>query len=53
MLFSEGMNLGGGNKDLGGESTGETFPGGGGTSKFLASGGGTPPSYQWRKPREK
>ena len=36
-----GVKLSWGDKYLLGKSTGETFPGGGGISKFWASGGGT------------
>ena len=37
------MNLWWGKYKFGGESTGGTFPGGGGVNKFLASGEGTRP----------
>ena len=50
LLFSGGCAFGGVIKIWWGKSTGGTFLGGGGMSKFLTSGGWTSPIPQYRKP---
>ena len=51
MLLSRGNEpLARGIKIWRGESTGGTFPGGGGMSKFLVSGRGTPPTPSRENP---